>query len=57
MKRAPGFTLLEVLIAVALLGAALTMVVVAQSTNAAKTTAARDLTVATMLARLKLGEG
>jgi general secretion pathway protein I len=56
MKRSAGFTLLEVLIAVALLGAALTMVVVAQSTNAAKTAAARDLTVATMLARLKLGE-
>lgn len=56
MKRAPGFTLLEVMIAVGLLGAALTMVVVAQSTNAAKTTMARDLTVATMLARSKMGE-
>lgn len=56
MKRAPGFTLLEVLIAVALLGAALIMVVEAQAANAIQTQLARDLSVGAMLAREKMGE-
>lgn len=51
-----GFTLLEVLIAVALLGAALMMVVEAQAANAVQTRLARDLSISAMLAREKMAE-
>jgi general secretion pathway protein I len=51
-----GFTLLEVLIAVALLGGALMVVVQSQAVNAVQTKLARDLSVSAMLAREKMGE-
>jgi prepilin-type N-terminal cleavage/methylation domain-containing protein len=59
MKRSSlsnGFTLLEVLIAVALLGASLMVVVQSQAVNALQTKLARDLSVSAMLAREKMGE-
>jgi general secretion pathway protein I len=54
-KRA-GFTLLEVLIAVALLGVAMLVVVQSQAINAVQTRIARDLSVSALLAREKMGE-
>jgi general secretion pathway protein I len=56
MRRTEGFTLLEVLVAVALLGSALVMVVQAQAANAVQTQLARDLTVGSLLARQKVAE-
>jgi prepilin-type N-terminal cleavage/methylation domain-containing protein len=51
-----GFTLLEVLIAVALLGVAMLVVVQSQAINAVQTRIARDLSVSALLAREKMGE-
>lgn len=56
LSAASGFTLLEVLIAVALLGGALMVVVQSQAVNAVQTKLARDLSVSAMLAREKMGE-
>lgn len=55
-KFAQGFTLLEVMVAVAILGLGLTAILSAQAGTFAMSAHARNLSVATTLARCKMGE-
>ncbi len=52
--KARGFTLLEVMIALAILGMSLTVLLQAQASSLSKAGRSRDLTVATILARSKM---
>jgi general secretion pathway protein I len=56
MERRRGFTLLEVLVAVAILGLGLTAILSAQFSAVAGATHARNISVATGLARCKMSE-
>ncbi len=55
-KCAQGFTLLEVMVAVAILGLGLTAILSAQAGAFSMSAQARNLSVATTLARCKMGE-
>ncbi len=52
--KSRGFTLLEVMIALAILGMSLTVLLQAQASSLSKAGRSRDLTVATILARSKI---
>ena len=52
--KSRGFTLLEVMIALAILGMSLTVLLQAQASSLSKAGRSRDLTVATILARSKM---
>jgi general secretion pathway protein I len=56
MRNARGFTLLEVMVATAILGLGLTAILSAQAGAFATAAHARNLSVATTLARCKMGE-
>ncbi|MRG93957.1 type IV pilus modification PilV family protein [Polyangium spumosum] len=56
MKQRKGFTLLEVMIAVAILGLGLTAILAAQAGSFSMSAHARNISVVTGLARCKMGE-
>ena len=56
MKQRKGFTLLEVMIAVAILGLGLTAILAAQAGSFSMSANARNMSIVTGLARCKMGE-
>src|SRR4051812_6222300 len=56
LRRPRGFTLLEIMVAVAILGLGLTAILSAQAGAFASAAHARNLSLATGLARCKMGE-